>query len=171
MTLRIVILNMRKLRRLPKRRHIPIQVSQPLMNMRISTSNVPDIRLEMLDINRIKPHNRRKQSDICFRHFVPVVIGPRGGGKMGLDAVERGEELRYGFCVCFFCGGEAGSVNTVVDIGVSPLVRGFDFCSQILWVKVDVFVFFGEEVVELVLVRTSPSSKITRKWKRKGTSV
>lgn len=66
MTPSIMPLNMFKLRRLPKRRLIPIQFPQPLMQRRIPRPNIADIALEMLHVDRIKADDGRIQADIGF---------------------------------------------------------------------------------------------------------
>jgi len=74
MALSVMVLNMRELRRILKRRDIPVQMSEPLMNVRVSRANIPDIRLEVLHINRIKPHNRGKQPHICLCNVLPIIV-------------------------------------------------------------------------------------------------
>ena len=54
MALRIMFLDMLELCRLSERRHIPIQVPQPLMQCWVSAPDVTDIALEMLHIHRIE---------------------------------------------------------------------------------------------------------------------
>jgi hypothetical protein len=123
-----MILNMRKLSRTPKSRNIPIQISQPPMQIWISAPNIPNIRLEMLYIHNIKSNNRSEQSDICFRDFFAIVKRSLGyGRKMLFGSIERGEKGSYGFGVGFLGGGEARFVHAVVDVVVGPFVCGFYF--------------------------------------------
>jgi len=92
------------------------------MDMRISTPYILDIGLKMLDIHCVKAYYRCKESDICFCDVLAEIVWSFGGREVFLYPVERGEELRYGFGVGFFGGGEAGAVDAVVDVGVDPFV-------------------------------------------------
>lgn len=89
MTLGIMALDMRKLRRLPKSLYIPIQMPQPLVQIRIPGPDVADIAFEMLHIHRIEAHNRCEQADVGFGD---VVAGEEvwccGVSKVLLEAVE-----------------------------------------------------------------------------------
>ena len=58
MALSVMVLDVREFRSILKSRDIPVQMSEPLMNVRVSRANIPDIRLEVLYIHRIEPHNR-----------------------------------------------------------------------------------------------------------------
>ena len=60
---------------------------------------------------------------------------------MFLYSVEALEELCDGLLIGFLCSGEPGSVDAVVDIGVYPFVRCFDFCLKIFREEVDISVF------------------------------
>lgn len=124
-------LNMREFCRLAKRRDIPIQIPQPLMQMRITAPDVPDIGLEMLHVDSIEANYGREEPYIRFGDVLSEIKGPFGGCEVFLGAIKGGEELHDGFGVCFFGGGEAGSVDTVIDVWVDPLVRGFDLSLQI----------------------------------------
>lgn len=75
MTLSVMIFDMRPLGRLPERRNIPVQIPQPLMDIRIPRSYIPDVRLEVLDVDDIKSHNRSVESNVCFCDFVAKVEG------------------------------------------------------------------------------------------------
>ena len=116
------------LRRLPKRRHIPIQLPQPPMNIRIPTPHIPDIRLEMLHINHIESYHRGIQPHIGLGYvFAIIVWAISDGGEVFFDAVQRGKERGAGCFVGGGCGREAGFVDAVVDGVVGPFVCGFDF--------------------------------------------
>jgi len=92
MTLRIVAFDVCEFRRTAESLAVPVQIPQPLMDMWESASDIPYIRLEMLHIDGIKSHNRREQSNICFRNLVSKIIWSWGGGEMGFDALERSKE-------------------------------------------------------------------------------
>src|SRR3954464_11335806 len=111
---------MRELRRLSKRGDIPIQMSEPLMQMRITGTDVSYVCLEMLNIYGIEPHDCRIQSHICFRNVLAKIIRPFSSRKMFLNTVQGSEELSYGFAIRFLGGGEARAVDPVVDIRVDP---------------------------------------------------
>lgn len=143
MTLRIMPLNMRKLRRLSKRRYLPIQLPQPPMNIRVSTSHIPDIRLEMLHVDGVEADHGCVEPYVGFGDVGPVVVGPGGdGGEVLLDAVEGGEEGCAGGFVGGGCGCEAGFVDAVVYGVVGPVVRFFDFVLEVCGEEFDFLVFF-----------------------------
>lgn len=130
MTLRIMSLNMIELRRLSKGLVIPIQVSHPLMNMWVSTPHIPQIRLEMLDVNHIEPDDGGEESYVDFGDRVAEIVGSAFFvtlGEVRFDAVEGGEEGCDGFFVGGLGGGKAGFVDAVVDVVVDPVVCFVDF--------------------------------------------
>lgn len=87
MTLRIMGLNMCELRRILEGRNIPIQMSQPLMNIRISRSDIPDVRLEVLDVDCVEANHGGVETDVCFCNVRPVVERTFGFGEMVLDSI------------------------------------------------------------------------------------
>ncbi len=74
MTLRIMMLDMIKVRRFAERRDFPIESSEPLMQMRISTSNISNVAFEVLHVYHIEPHDRGIQPDIRFGETVTEQI-------------------------------------------------------------------------------------------------
>lgn len=50
----VMVLDVLKLRRLFKRRLVPVQVAHPLVQSRISRANVPNVAFEMLDVDWIE---------------------------------------------------------------------------------------------------------------------
>jgi hypothetical protein len=74
MALRVMALDMREFRRILKSRDIPVQMSEPLMNIRVSRANIPDIRLEVLHIHHIEPHNRGEKPHIRLCNILPVIV-------------------------------------------------------------------------------------------------
>ena len=107
MTPSVMSLDMFKLRRLPKRRDIPVQVPQPLMQRRVSASDIPDIALEMLDVYWIEADDGRVEADVCFGYRGAEVVGCGVLCEVRFDAVEGGEEGLDGFFVGFL-GSEGG---------------------------------------------------------------
>ena len=148
MTLRIMLLDMLKLRRLPKSRHIPIQIPQPLVNRRIPASYISHITLEMLHVYRIEPYDRGVQADVGFGDMFSKVVGIGIFGEMFFDAVEGAEEWVHGSFVGGLRSGEAGFVDAVVDVIVGPVVGCFNFRLEVLGEKVDVFVLLGNDIIE-----------------------
>lgn len=66
MALGVVLLDMLKLRGIFESGNVPVQVSQPPMDRWVSRSNVADIGLEVLDVDRVEADNGCEESDICF---------------------------------------------------------------------------------------------------------
>lgn len=154
MTLRIMLLNMFELRRLgPKRRHVPIQLPHPPVQIRVPRPDIADIALEVLDVDGVEADDSRVQADVGLRDVGPVVVWPtviRGVvGEMGFGVIERFEEGVDVFLVGFLGGGEAGFVHAVVDVVVGPIVGFVDFVLEGSGEEIDGFVLLGQQVVEL----------------------
>ncbi len=75
MTLCIMILNMSKLGRLSERRDIPIQISQPLMEVWIVGANGAEVGLEVLNVYDVEADYCCVETDICFCYRRAVVEG------------------------------------------------------------------------------------------------
>jgi hypothetical protein len=119
------------------------------MNRRISTSNIPNITLEVLHIHGIEPDNRHEQTDINLGQHIPEPVWARVAGKVLLGAVEGFEEGGDVALVGIGFGGEAGLVDAVVDEVVDPAVGFFDFGAEVGGVEIDLPVLLFDEVVEL----------------------
>ncbi len=126
MALGVVFLDMLKLRRLPKSRHVPVQLPDPLVQRRISRSDVSNVALEMLYVHGIEADDGGVEAHVCFGDVLAVVVGSGVLGEVCFGAVEGGEEGGDGLFVGVLGGGEAGLVDAVVDVVVCPLVCGFD---------------------------------------------
>lgn len=148
MTLRIMFLDMFKLRRLPKSRDIPVQLPQPLMQRWIPRSDVPNITLEMLHVNRIEADDGGVQTNIRLGDVLAVIIRSRVFSQMFFSTVQRSEKGVHGLFVGFLRGGEAGLVDAVVDVVVGPVVCAFDVLSQVFGEKVDFLIFLGQEIIK-----------------------
>ena len=92
-------LDMFKLRRPPKRLHIPIQMSQPFMQRRIPGPYIPDIAFEMLHVDGVKADYCRVETDVGFGYGGAEVVGGGVGGEVGFGAVEGAEEGVHGLFV------------------------------------------------------------------------
>lgn len=130
MTLRIMLLNMFKVRRLPKRRVIPIKTPHPAMNGREPAPDITEVALEVLHVDRVEADDRREQSDIRLGDGVAEEVRRSGElfGEVGFDPVEGAEEGCDGFFVGFLRGCEAGFVDAVVYVVVDPIVGFVDLC-------------------------------------------
>lgn len=91
MTLGIMLPDMLELRRLPKRRDVPVEMPQPAMNSRIPRPNVTNIRLEVLHVYGVEADDGREQPDVDLCDIFAEVIGRRRGvcfGQVFFDSVE-----------------------------------------------------------------------------------
>lgn len=149
MALRIMLLDMLKLRRRTKSRDIPIQIPQPPMNGWIAASDIPDITLEVLHIHWIEPDYRRIQADVGFGDVFAEIKGLGVLGQVFFDAIEGAEEGLDGFFVGGLGGGEAGFVDAIVDVVVGPVIGAFDFGLEVFGEEVDFAVLRGNNVVKL----------------------
>jgi hypothetical protein len=66
MTLGIMLLDMLKLRRILERRPVPVQVTQPLVQVWVSGANIADVALEVLDVDGIEADYGGEETDIGF---------------------------------------------------------------------------------------------------------
>lgn len=99
----VMLLDMLKLRRLPKRRNIPIQVPNPLMQSREPAPNVANVAFEVLHVNGIEANYGRVKTDVCFCYGGAEVVGGGMGGEVGFCAGKGVEERVYGFFIGFLC--------------------------------------------------------------------
>ena len=91
MALRIVLPNVLELRRLPERRHVPVQAAQPRVDGGIARADVAQVGLEVLHVDRVEADNRCEEADVGFGGSRAEVVGGLLG-EVGFDAVEGGEE-------------------------------------------------------------------------------
>lgn len=128
MRLRIMLLDMLELRRFAKRRDVPVQMTQPLVDRRVSRANVAQVCFEVLHIHGVEADDSRVESDIGLGDAVAVhVLFTR---KMGLDFVQCREKGDDGLFVCFLRSREAGLVDAVVDVVVDPVVGRLDLGAE-----------------------------------------
>lgn len=148
MTLRIMLLDMLKLRRTAKGLFVPIQPPQPGMQCRIPGADIPDIALEMLLVHGVEAHDRHIQAHIRLCDIIAEVVGAGGGGQMFLRAVEGFKEASDGGFVDGLVAADAAFVDAVVDVVVGPLVCFFDLCAEGFREEIHGCVGGGEEGVE-----------------------
>ena len=149
MTPCIVLLDMFKLRRRPKRLNIPIQLPQPLVQRRKPAPNILDIAFEMLHVHHIKSHNRRVQPNIRFRNLLAKVIRLRMLSEVFLRPRQSVKEREHSSLIRFLRRRKARSVNTVIYQIIRPLVRQIDFLPQGLRIQIHIPVLLGKQAVEL----------------------
>ena len=92
MTLRIMPLDMLKLRRLPKRRHFPIQMPDPAVQRGETGADVAEIAFEVLDVDGVEADDGCVEADVGFGDGGAVVEGAGVGGEVRFGAGEGGEE-------------------------------------------------------------------------------
>lgn len=107
MALRIMLLNMLKLRRLPKRRDIPIQIPHPIVDLWVPAPDIPDVTLEMLHVYGIEADDSRVEPDVRFRDLGAEVEGFGVLGEVRFDAIKSAEEGCDSFFVGFLRPGES----------------------------------------------------------------
>lgn len=105
MALSIVVLDVHKLRCVLEGRMVPIQISQPLVQVRISATNVSYVTLKVLHVYRIKADDGREEPDVCFCDVVAEVEGPTAICNVFLCSIESLEESRDIFLVGFLSAG------------------------------------------------------------------
>ena len=172
-TLCIVILDMLKLSRLPKRRYIPVQLPQPLMECGITRSNITNVALEMLYIDWVESNDRSVEANVCFGNVSTEIVRRSMLGKVSFGAVEGGKEGFDGFLISFLRSSDgklvsesyvtrgldsrdgetsvrskARFVDSVVDVVIGPTICPFNLCSQFLREEINNLILVGDYVVE-----------------------
>ena len=99
MALSVVLLDMFELRSLPKRWHIPVQVSQPFVQRWIARAYIADVAFEMLHINRIEADDSRIEADLSFSDVLAEVVRACMGSQMLFSAVKGSEQGLDGLLV------------------------------------------------------------------------
>lgn len=151
MTLRIMIFDMRKLSRFLESRHLPIQVSDPAMQVWVIGTYCAQVRLKMLDVDYVKADDCCEEPDIGFGDLPTVVKWPvLDGREVRLSFIEGREESCDCLVIGFLRCGEAGFINAVVDVIVGPLVSCFDLGLQGGREQVDLSILWCEKVVKLL---------------------
>lgn len=91
------------------------------MQRRVSTPDVAQIALEVLDVDGVKPDDGCEESDVELCELVAEVVGSARPHEVGFGAVKGLEQSRYVFLVGFLGGGEAGFVDLCNDVNKVPL--------------------------------------------------
>lgn len=100
-TLRVMIFDMLKLRRVFEGGNVPVQLPQPLMQRRITRSDVTNVALEMLHIDGVEANDGSVETNVRFGDVGTEVVRSGILGKVGFGTVEGGEKGPDGFFICF----------------------------------------------------------------------
>lgn len=149
-----MLLDVRKLGRVLERRVVPVEVPQPLVDVRVAGADVANVALEVLHVDGVEADDGREESDVGLGDRVAKVVLAAflvALRKVGFGAVERGEERRDVALVRFLRGGEAGFVDAVVDVVVGPGVCFFNLGLELCREEVYVLVLVLDQVVKLVI--------------------
>jgi len=182
MTLGIMLLDMLKLRRVPKCRHVPIQVPQPLVQIGVPAADIADVAFEMLDVDWVEADDGGVESDVGFGDGGAVVVGRRVVGEVGFSAIEgfeKGVDILFVGClragaryVSGVLGGgkrrwrvvpcKPGLVYTIVDVAVRLFIALIDLFPQLLGKEIDFLVFLGKEVIEFGVEHADDLTRLRR---------
>lgn len=114
----------------------------------------------MLDVNDVKSYNGRVEPDIALGNVGAIVVrSVLDTREMRFHAIEGFEELYDGLFICFCCGCKTGAVHAIVDVVVGPLIRLLDFLPQCFREEIHAFIFFGEQIIELLCYQPRLSSR------------
>lgn len=65
-TTRVVVLDMCELSRILESWHVPVKIPDPFVQSRIAASNITNVALEVLHINRVEPDDGCEEADVGF---------------------------------------------------------------------------------------------------------
>lgn len=142
---------MLKLRSLSECRHVPVQVPHPLVDGRIPTSDVPKVRLEVLNIHCIESHDGGVQSHITFSDLIAPVVRPWAALEVFLYSVQRLKQSNDVLLICFLSCGKTRLVNSIIDEIVYPGVLLFNLRAKVLREEYNVLVLLGKDIVKLAV--------------------
>lgn len=142
-------LDMRKFSRILECRNVPIEIPQPFVDMRVSGADIANVGLEMLNVDDVEANDGGVETNIRFGDVLAEVVRVCGLGKVFLDTVEGGEELSDGLIICLFRGGKSGSIDTIVDVVVCPVIGGLDILLKVFGIQDYIAVFLLDQIIEL----------------------
>lgn len=141
------------------------------MHIRIPGPYIPNVRLEMLDIDDVESDDCGVESYVCFCDFFAEIEGAFSLGEMLLYSIERGEECDDGFFVCFLGSSKAGFVNAIVDVVIGPVISSLDLGLQVGGEEIQILVLGFEKVIKLQNHVSLHSSSNTSLTPGKGTNL
>lgn len=154
-----MVFDMREFRRFMAEtcRKVPIEHSEPSVEIRVSRSYVAEVRLEMLDVHNVESDDGRVETDIGFCDVFTIIEWSFSlRGEVFLCPVQGLEERVYVLFVCFLGCGKATLVDSIVDVVISPLVRGVNLLAEIRRIQNYISVFLREKIIELVFKSVIP---------------
>lgn len=107
-TLCVMLFDMLKLRRVFERRYVPVQLPEPLMQRRITRSDITNVALEMLHIDGVEANDGSVKANVCFGDVGTEIVRSSMFGKVSFRTVEGGEKRLDGFFICFLRSGDGG---------------------------------------------------------------
>lgn len=110
-TLCVVIFDMLKLRSVLERRYVPVQLPQPLMHRRITRSDITDVALEMLHVDRVEANNGGVEANVCLGNVGTKIVRSSMFSKVSLGAVEGGEKGPDGISISFLRSSDGKRVD------------------------------------------------------------
>ena len=110
MTGHIMLLDVLELGGLFEGRHVPVQISEPAMDGRITASDIANVALKVLDIDCVEADDGYVQAYIGFGEMRTEIIRSLGscGVELGFGLVEVSKEVCNGGVVGFLRAGESG---------------------------------------------------------------
>lgn len=114
MTLCVVEFHVIKITGVLESRMIPVEIPQPFVDGRISTSDISNVALEVLNVNGVKTDDGGVKTDIGLCQSISKEIWS-SFCKAFLDLVQGFKERDDVRFVCGLCCGKAGFVNAIVD--------------------------------------------------------
>ena len=90
---------------------IPVQVSEPSMNVGVAGPDVAEIAFEVTVVDRIEAYDSNIESDVRFRELVAHEV--LFTFEDGLDFIERFEKNLYSCLIGCLCCRESGFVDAI----------------------------------------------------------
>ena len=92
MALGVVFLDVLKVRRLTELWHVPVEVAEPGMQSWVAASDVANVALEMLHVDRVEADDGRVQPEVGVCQSSPHHVRSRPRSESGFNAIQGLEQ-------------------------------------------------------------------------------
>lgn len=151
MRLDVVVLDVREVGRLAEAGHVPVQILEPVVHLRVVVPDGAEVALEHVDVGAVEAHGGRVGAHVQLGHLAAEDEGPAVRRDDLLQLVQRREHRRQLLVVHLLRLREAGLVHARVQVPLHPHCDLVDGRAEMLWVEVQLGFVFRQDGIESCL--------------------